>query len=39
VADRRRDDYALLEPVPPGSEDEAISDPDEAAFLDEEDGD
>ncbi len=39
VADRRRDDYALLEPVPPGSEDEAIAGPDDLAFLDEDDGD
>jgi putative SOS response-associated peptidase YedK len=31
VADRRRDDYALLEPVAPGDED-AIADPDDPQF-------
>jgi putative SOS response-associated peptidase YedK len=39
VADRRRDDYALLEPVPVGSEDDAIAGPEDMAFLDEDDGD
>jgi putative SOS response-associated peptidase YedK len=40
VADRRRDDYTLLEPVSPDApDDDAILDPDEHAFLDEDDGD